>query len=62
MIDYEDLHKLNQSFLADYRKKADAVFDSGRFILGKRLLSLKNNLPPIADPNIVLELPAEWMP
>lgn len=37
MIEYENLHKLNQPFLAEYKQKFAEVLDSGWFILGKNV-------------------------
>lgn len=37
MIEYENLRKLNEPFMADYNKKFQAVLESGWFILGNEV-------------------------
>lgn len=37
MIEYENLRKLNQAFVAQYREKFEAVLTSGWFILGQQV-------------------------
>ena len=37
MIEYENLYKLNKSFISEYRKQFDAVVNSGWFILGNQV-------------------------
>ncbi len=42
MIEYENLHKLNQPFVDDYKHQLDDVLKSGWFILGKQVSEFEN--------------------
>lgn len=42
MIEYEDLHRLNDSFAQDYQRKFKEVLYSGWFILGKQVSEFEN--------------------
>lgn len=42
MIEYENLFKLNQSFLDEYQQQYKSVVESGWFILGKKVASFEN--------------------
>lgn len=42
MIEYENLFKLNRSFLDEYQQQYKSVVDSGWFILGKKVANFEN--------------------
>lgn len=42
MIEYENLFKLNQSFLDEYQQQYKSVVESGWFILGKKVANFEN--------------------
>jgi len=42
MIEYENLHKLNQRFAADYHERLGEVLSAGQFILGKQVREFEN--------------------
>ena len=43
MIEYENLGKLNQALVAQYREKFEGVLTSGWFILGQQVKQFEND-------------------
>ncbi len=49
MIEYENLHKLNRPFLAEYKQKFADILDSGWFILGKNVAEFEKKFAEYCD-------------
>ncbi len=49
MIEYENLHKLNQRFAHDFRNKLEEVLSSGQFILGNQVKEFENQFAKYCD-------------